>query len=176
MSVEDKRALDTMDSQCRVIEGRYEIPMLWKSSETVLHNNRAVAESRLKGLKGKLNQDKTLLGKYRKVMEAHVANGHTRKLTQEEENKQSNHTWYLPHHPVFNPNKPDKVRVVFDAAASYHGTSLSARLVHGPDLTNSLVGVFIRFRQEPIAIIADIEAMFHQVKVPAQDCDALRFL
>ena len=34
----------------------------------------------------------------------------------------------------------------------------------------------MRFRLHPVAIMADIEAMFHQVKVVRQDQDALRFL
>lgn len=38
---------------------------------------------------------------------------------------------------------------------------------------NSLVGVVIMFRQEPVALAADIEAMFHQVRVNDEDCDAL---
>ena len=54
--------------------------------------------------------------------------------------------------------------------------SLNSQLLQGPDLTNNLVGVLIRFREEPIAIMADIEGMFHQVRVSPKDCDALRFL
>ena len=46
----------------------------------------------------------------------------------------------------------------------------------GPDLTNSLFGVLVRFRQEPVALSSDIEAMFHQVIVDPKDADALRFL
>ena len=84
--------------------------------------------------------------------------------------------WYLPHHPVFNANKPEKLRVVFDCAASCHGVSLNDQLLQGPDLTNSVVGVLTRFRQEPIALMADIEAMFHQVNVCYKDRDFLRFL
>ena len=36
----------------------------------------------------------------------------------------------------------------------------------GPDLTNQLVGVMTTFRQEQVAFIADVEAMFHQVRLP----------
>ena len=36
---------------------------------------------------------------------------------------------------------------------------------------NSLVGV-----QEPVALVADIEAMLHQVKVTDRDCNYLRLL
>ena len=49
-------------------------------------------------------------------------------------------------------------------------------MLQGPDLTNSLTGVLTRFRQSPIAFIADIEAMFHQVRTLTEDCDVLRLL
>ena len=88
----------------------------------------------------------------------------------------SGKSWYLPHHPVFHPQKPEKVRVVFDCSAKYRGTSLNDQLLQGPDLANSLIGVLTRFRQGPIAFMADVEAMFHQVRVPVEDCDSLRFL
>ena len=42
---------------------------------------------------------------------------------------------------------------------------LNNNLLHGPDLTNTLLGVLIRFRQDRVALHADIEAMFHQVRV-----------
>ena len=74
-------------------------------------------------------------------------------------------TWYLPHHAVFHPAKPGKVRIVFDCSAKHRGSSLNDKLLQGPDLTNSLVGVLAHFRQEAVAVMADIKAMFHQVKV-----------
>ena len=84
--------------------------------------------------------------------------------------------WYLPHHPVFNPQKPGKVRVVFDCSAKHHGTSLNDQLLQGPDLTNSLVSVLSRFREDQIVLMSDVEAMFHQVRVRPSDCEALSFL
>jgi len=82
-----------------------------------------------------------------------------------------NRIWYIPHHGVYHPNKPGKIRVVFDCSCQYLGSSLNKALLQGPDLTNSLVGVLIRFRQEPIAVMADVEAMFHQVRVPETQLD-----
>ena len=49
----------------------------------------------------------------------------------------------------------------------------SQQLMQGPDLMNSLVGVVIRFRQERIALAADIEAMFHQVHVADDFCGGI---
>ena len=77
---------------------------------------------------------------------------------------------------MFHPQEPDKVRVVFDCSAKFQGTSSNNQLLHGPDLTNTLVGVLTRFRQEQIAFMSDIEAMFYQVRVSPSDCNYLRFL
>jgi hypothetical protein len=84
--------------------------------------------------------------------------------------------WYLPHHPVLHDKKPDKVRIVFDCSAKYAGSSLNDQVLKGPDLMNNLVGVLLRFREDYVAVMSDVEAMFHQVKVPHDDCDVLRFL
>ena len=46
----------------------------------------------------------------------------------------------------------------------------------GPDLLNSLVGVIMRFRLHAVAMIADIETMFFQVRVIEKDQPSLRFL
>ena len=54
--------------------------------------------------------------------------------------------------------------------------SLNDKVHQGPVLTNSLVGVLFRFRQEPIALMADIQGMFNQVHVSEDDRDALQFL
>ena len=53
---------------------------------------------------------------------------------------------------------------------------MNDELVQGPDLANSLVGVLIRFREEDIAIMGDIEAMYLQVQVPVEQRSFLRFL
>ena len=60
-----------------------------------------------------------------------------------------------------NPNKPDKVRIAMDGAAKHDGVSLNDKLHIRPDLLNSLVGVFLRFREQRVHIAADIEAMFY---------------
>ena len=84
--------------------------------------------------------------------------------------------WYLPHQPAVNPKNPETLRIVFDCGAEYQGMSLNNFLMHRPDLNQSLVSVLTQFRQEKVAIVADVRSMFHQVKVKPQDTDALRFL
>ena len=52
----------------------------------------------------------------------------------------------------------------------------STTRLQGPDLTNKLVGVLLRLRLHPVAVMADVEAMFHQVRVVRRDQDVLLFL
>ena len=82
------------------------------------------------------------------MIEDCVTKGYARKLTKEEAATVSKTIWFLPHHPVSNPNKSGKVRVVFDAAARFSGTSLNEQLLQGPSLKKDLSGVLIRFREE----------------------------
>ena len=74
------------------------------------------------------------------------------------------------------PHKPGKIRVVFDCSTKFMGNSLNDMLYKGPNLTNSLVGVLSRFREDRVAVIADIESMFYQVTVPDCDSSFPRFL
>ena len=76
---------------------------------------------------------------------------------------------------VFNENKPNKIRTVFDAVGKHDGISLNKELLTGPDLLNNLDGVLLRFKNHKIAIAADIEAMYYQVRVSKSDANALRF-
>lgn len=77
-------------------------------------------------------------------------------------------TWYLPHHGVRHTVKR-KLRVVFDCRAVFQGTSLNQQRLQGLDLTSSLVGFLIRFRQETVVVMADVEAMFHEVRVSKEE-------
>jgi hypothetical protein len=49
-------------------------------------------------------------------------------------------------------------------------------LYQGPDITTRLLKVLLAFRNEIVAISADVEEMFMQVGVPPCDRGALRFL
>ena len=175
MSQNDKRALNVMENSARIVDGHYEIGLPWRNHPPRLSNNRVQAEQRLRSLRRRLEQNPPLLQKYKQFMDDLLVKDYARKVTSQEIGPLKTH-WYLPHHPVFHPQKPEKVRVVFDCSAKYRNASLNDQLLQGPDLTNSLVGVLTRFREEPVAMIADIEAMFYQVRVPPNDCDALRFL
>ena len=46
----------------------------------------------------------------------------------------------------------------------------------GPHLLNDLLGIFIRFRENKIALIGDIKKMYHTVKTKTIDQQTHRFL
>ena len=74
------------------------------------------------------------------------------------------------------------MRVVFDVAAKCVDTptgeevSINDKLLRGPNYLVNMHGVVNRFREKLIPISADIEKMYHQVKVSERDRDAFRFL
>ena len=145
-SVEDRRAENILQKTTRMNEGHYETGLLWKNPQ--LPNNRKLAKARLRSLKRKFQKDSKLESKYRRTMQDYIDHGYPSKLSNLEAETTSSKTNYLPHHAMLNPNKPGKMRVVFDAPAYHEGTSLNQNLLQGPDMTNNLVGVLLRFRQD----------------------------
>ena len=85
-------------------------------------------------------------------------------------------TWYIPYHAVYHPSKPGKIRFVFDCSAEFEGKSINKELLPGLDLTNQIVGILIRFRDEKVAVMADVESMCYQVQAPENQRTNLKFL
>ena len=175
LSQNDRKAIKIMEASVKHKDGHYEIALPWKNYPPCLEDNKRLTEHRLSLLKKRLQRDPALLSKYAAFMEDLLSKGYAQHVQDNKLGSLNTH-WYLPHHPVFHPKKPDKTRVVFDCSAKYRGTSLNDQLLQGPDLTNSLVGVLTRFREERVAFMSDVESMFYQVLVRPSDCDALRFL
>jgi hypothetical protein len=142
-------------------DGHYEIPIPFKDDEVKLLNNKGQALSRLSKLKQRFLRDKKYQTDYLPFMNGLIASNYAELVPQEELELYDGRIWYLPHHGVYHHRKPDNIRVVFDCIAVYKGQSLNQNLLQGPDLTNSLLGVLFRFRQDNTAFMCDLEAMFH---------------
>ncbi|KAJ8032713.1 hypothetical protein HOLleu_26324 [Holothuria leucospilota] len=138
---------------------------------------KIMAEKRLQNLGRRLAKNPGLYKCYMVGIGDLIQQGYAEKVPENKlNNRKSGMTWYLPHHNVVNPNKPGKLRIVFDCAAEYIGTPLNKQVLQGPDMTNKLIGVLLRFREEKVAVMGDIQAMFHQVRVSPQHRVALKFL
>jgi hypothetical protein len=180
-TVEDERMRSHMDDKVVQLWERevstdnnhYVLPVPVKDEVTA--SGLKAAKQRLDMLKKRLDRDQDLKIQYTDAINDLLSNDYAEKVPKVEVQVRS-HVHYLPHQPVINPNK-SKLRVVFDCAAKAEdGKSLNDHVWSGPDLTNRLVGVLLRFREELIAIAADITAMFHQVHVAPRHRDLLRFL
>ncbi|XP_070133567.1 uncharacterized protein [Drosophila bipectinata] len=80
---------------------------------------------------------------------------YARKLQPDEVAVKSDKLRYLPHFGVENPNKPGKVRLVFDAAAKVGGTSLNSV----PQYYKPLPAVLFHFREEAVGVCGDIKVL-----------------
>ncbi|MCP3679339.1 MAG: DUF1759 domain-containing protein, partial [Gammaproteobacteria bacterium] len=175
----DQEVLDLWNESVVVDDSQhYQLPIPWKP-EVHVPNNYEVALSRLKSLNKSLEK-RDLMQRYDSEIQKLLDNKFAEVVPLSDfesfETEDSKRVWYLPHHAVINDKKPDKLRVVFDCAAEFRGSSLNDKCKQGPDLINKLVHVLLRFRQFQFAIMSDIEAMYYQVRVDPKDRDALRFL
>lgn len=96
-------------------------------------------------------------------------------LQKDRQNNSSTEWWKIVVYSSFIYHKRKMtIRVVFDYTSSVSGPSLNSELLEGPDITNSFLDVLLRFWQEPVAMMGDIEGMFHQVRIPEEDEDFVR--
>lgn len=123
------------------------------------------------GLKRRFEKDEKFKKDYKSSVSTLLEKGYARKVSCDYPEGKN---WFIPHHGVYHPRK-SKLRVVWDCSSSTGGVSLNDLLLQGPDLTNDLLGVLIRFREEKIVFMADIEAMYYQVKVPKKQRGFFQF-
>ena len=174
-SQEDALFLKTAESEIQKLDGHYVLPLPFRNPDIVLPSNRNQAVKRANWQRKKMMANDTYCKDYINFMDNLLQNGYAKKLSPDELPSKEGKVWYLPHHGIYHPTKK-KIRIVFDCSAKFNGFSLNEELMQGPDLTSSLLGVLNRFRQEYVAFVGDIEAMFHQVKVIKEHQDFLRFL
>ena len=175
MSQEDKQFLQSVQKTTTFESGHYCVGLPLRNEKVKMPNNRCVAEQRITCLRRKLQKNPEFFEDYKSFMHTIIEKGYAIQVPPHQLNRDDNRVFYIPHHGVYHPKKK-KLRVVFDCTASFQDRSLNSELLQGPDMTNTLVGVLLRFREEPVALMADIESMFYQVKVPEHDADLLRFL
>lgn len=174
-SKEDKTFLEFVKNSVHFEDRHYIIDLPFKSETVTMPNNRKQAEQILISLSRKFENNIEFRDSYKAFMDKIICEGYAQQVPTENLQQNDGRVWYLPHHGVFHPKK-NKLRVVFDCAAKFKGTSLNDQLLQGPNLTNTLIGTLIRFPEVEIAVMGDIDTMFYQVLVPLRDAPFLRFL
>ena len=177
MSQDDKKFLLKMEQGVRQREdGHYEMPLPFRKESPVMPNNKSIALHRLTKLRTRMETNKRYRDDHITFMNELIERNYAERVPENELANEDGNVWYIPHHGVYHPRKPEKIRVVFDCSVNYKGESLNDHLLQGPDLTNQLVGVICRFRKDSTAFMCDVEAMFHQFKVVEAHQNFLRFL
>ena len=172
ISCDDRKFLDIVERGTLKKNGHYIVPLPFHDQELVKPNNKQQAVKRLMGLKRRFIRDNKFFLDYKKYMNDLLEKGYARRCNETPTGK----TWYIPHHAVYHPSKPGKICVVFECSAESEGKSINRKLLPGPDLTNQIISILIRFREEKVAVMADVESMCYQVQVPENQQTYLRFL
>ncbi|XP_058064544.1 uncharacterized protein LOC131214178 [Anopheles bellator] len=183
-TIDEEAPLSTEEDRCerwytatttRDQSGRY-IVRLPRTSDVniVLGASREMADRRLKAVERRLDCNPDLRKAYSKFMQEYACLGHMKKLLEPIDD--SGQVYYLPHHAVVKESSTTtKVRVVFDASSkSSSGYSLNDTLLVGPVVQQDLYTIMMRFRSNPIALVADIEKMYRQILHDSEDKRLLR--
>ena len=141
---EDREVATLLKNGIAYEEGHFYAPLPWRSDVKLPCNSRFMASKRLSCLQKRLQRNGELMGKYKETIEGYIESEYAERVPLDEI-AMDDSAWYLSHHPVYNPKKRYKVRIVFNCAAKHQGTCLSDALKQGPDLVNGLVGVLSRF-------------------------------
>ncbi|XP_055632521.1 uncharacterized protein LOC129772999 [Toxorhynchites rutilus septentrionalis] len=176
-SDEDTRARKILERTTRRTEHGFETGLLWRDDNPDFPDSYPMAVRRLYSLEKKLEKNPTLKEQVREQISEYVRKGYARQATESElGNANMRPMWFIPLGVVVHPKKPNKGRLIWDAAAVANGVSLNSKLLKGPDLLTPLPAVLSRFRQFPVAVCGDIREMFHQLWIRSQDRLAQCFL
>ncbi|XP_058457574.1 uncharacterized protein LOC131434649 [Malaya genurostris] len=168
-SKDEERAMKILSTETRYVGNRYETGLLWRYDRIQLPDSKGMAMKRLECLQKRMAREPEMAAAMRAKLCDYIEKGYIRRLSAEEKIEKHANDWYLPIFPVINPNKPGKVRIVFDAAAKVNGVSLNSFLLTGPDQLTSLLAVLYKFREYRVAVVGDIREMFFQVQMKKQD-------
>ena len=102
--------LNILEKTTTNTNNRYAVGLLW---DVELPDTKNLALSRLFSLERKFKNHPTLETSYKDTMQEYISQVHASKLSKTEAKRTIPTTNYLPHHPVKNINKPDKIRIVF---------------------------------------------------------------
>ncbi|XP_036347582.1 uncharacterized protein LOC118756960, partial [Rhagoletis pomonella] len=175
-SDENQRARKILAETTRDLGQGYEVGLLWREDSVILPPSYAMAKHRLLNIESRMQRDAVFAENYKREVAKYLDKGYAKPLTPDEATVEGPRTWYLPHFAVVNPHKPQKLRIIFDAAAATNGISLNSVLLKGPEQAQPLIAIIHKFRQGVVAVAGDIQEMFSRVQILEADQESQRFL
>ena len=172
--MDDKAFLTIMDREVYQEDGHSWVAVLpFRTPQQPLPDKREQAVKRLGSLRRTLKKKPEMKNHYTEFMKKMLDNDQAERAPPLEAGKEH---WYLPTFGVYHPKKPGQIRVVSYLSTGCQGVSLNDVILSGPDLNNTLLGVLLRFRKEPVAVTADVQQMFYCFVVRSDHRDYLRYL
>ena len=174
LSKNDRKFVDLVSNNIvQNYEGNLQAPLPIRNEDLELPDNKFAVFCRQKNSLMQMKKDNPKLEQCLRCMQKMIKGNHVEQVPISQMSVK-HPSWYLPVFPVMHPKK-GKWRLVFDSAAKYSNVSLNSSLLQGPDHNNSLRGVLIRFRENKVGFVSDIEAMFHSFHVSPENRDLMRF-
>ena len=170
---EENSVLETFKETVILKNQRYELGLPWKKAHDPLPDNRSLSQRRLQSLMKRLGQKPEQLDEYDRVIKDQLDKGIIERVDQSEKAQPCHQIHYLPYHCVVREDKSTTMLGIVYNAPARDGPALSDCLHSGPPLTPDILDIIIRFRVQPIALVADIEKAFLMIAVKKEDRDVL---
>ncbi|XP_066029071.1 uncharacterized protein [Pocillopora verrucosa] len=149
----------------------------WLKDPSELPDNKKAAIGKLISTEKRLSRNTEHAKVYQQQIDDMLNRKVARKLTEDELKEYKGPIHYISYHEVLKPDsKTTPVRIVFNSSANYMGHILNDYWAKGPDLLNNILGILVRFRENPVAFIGDIKKMYHTVATTTLDHHTHRFL
>ncbi|GBN48574.1 hypothetical protein AVEN_248708-1 [Araneus ventricosus] len=156
--------------------GRYKVNLPWLDGHPPLHDNKELAQKRLKHTVKSL-KSKNRLNEYQEVFNQWENEGIIEQINPDKVNPEGLGMHYLPHRAVFKDNSTTKVRPVFDGSAKTRNSiSINECIEKGPNLIEMIPAILNRFKWGKIGVISDIKQAFLQIALNESDRDVLWFM
>ena len=168
----EQHFLDTHEIRA---DGRFYVELPFITSEFDFSFSKSFALSRFNLLEKRFQKNEKLKSMYTDFIADYFKMGFIEPVPSDEYEIQN--AYYLPHHGVLKElSLTAKLRVVFDGTAAPNGCqSINSVLEVGPRQQNDLLKILLRFRTYRIALMADIERMFCQIRIKEIHRNFLRF-
>ena len=175
-TLQQERELALIERNLHLKDGTWYVQYPWIKKPEELPNNYVSALGMLKSTERKLKKNKELSNIYQQQIDDMIQRGVARKLSKDEVDRYSGPVHYICYHMVSSDSASTPYRLVFNSSAKFHGHVLNEYWAKGPDMINNLLGVLLRFRENPVAVAGDIKKMYHTVKIEEIDQHTHRFL
>lgn len=141
--------------------GKHTVSIPIKPTVQDIGSSRDKALRRFFSLERKFARDPSFKAEYVERMRENIEKGYM--IEANANPKPGEMVYYIPHHDVHTTNK---FRIVYDASClTNKGVSLNDVQFVGPKLQRNLYETIMRFRRHKIAISADINSMYLQVRI-----------